>query len=388
MRSGRSLTPQTMEPYYNHPGRAFRTSLRTMTLTSMTLTELADFLASQGMSCKIDGDASTTVSSVATLEAAGPGQLSFLANPKYEGHLATTRASAVLVKPEASCTRQLNLLRTPDPYRAVTAAIVRLHGYRKHPQWGVSDRAFVAASARLGHGANIAPGVHIDENVQIGENATIYPGVYIARQCRIGDHVVLFPNVVIYENCVLGDRVTIHAGAVIGEDGLGYAPVKDKWVKIPQIGNVIIGDDVEIGPNCTIDRATLGSTVIGSGTKLSNLIAIGHGTRIGEDCMFVAQVGIAGSVTVGRHVTMAGQAGVVGHISIGDNATIGAKAGVTNNVEPGMTVLGQPAVPINECKRQVAVVQRLPELKNEVRRLRRDVDELFRRQGGEAGSEK
>jgi len=188
--------------------------------------------------------------------------------------------------------------------------------------------------------------------------------------------VTLFPNVVVYEQCVLGDRVTVHAGSVIGEDGLGYAPVGEKWIKIPQIGNAVIGDDGEIGANCTIDRATLGSTVISRGTKFSNLIAVGHGTRIGEDCLFVAQVGIAGSVQVGRHVVMAGQAGVVGHITIGDNATVGAKAGVTNTIEPGVTVLGQPAVPINECKRQVAVAQRLPELKNEVKRLRRDLDRL------------
>jgi UDP-3-O-[3-hydroxymyristoyl] glucosamine N-acyltransferase len=220
--------------------------------------------------------------------------------------------------------------------------------------------------------------VHIDENVQIGDKATVYPGVFIARGCRIGKNVSLFPNVVIYENCVLGNRVTIHAGTVIGEDGLGYAPVKEKWVKIPQIGNVIIGNDVEIGPNCTIDRATLGSTTIGSGSKFSNLIAIGHGTRIGEDCMLVAQVGIAGSVIVGRHVTMAGQAGVVGHIQIGDNAVVGAKAGVTNSIEPDTTVLGQPAVPINDCKRQVAVVQRLPAIKKEVLRLRRDLEKLMK----------
>ncbi|MCL2330287.1 MAG: UDP-3-O-(3-hydroxymyristoyl)glucosamine N-acyltransferase, partial [Phycisphaerae bacterium] len=232
-----------------------------------------------------------------------------------------------------------------------------------------------------------AAGVHIDDDVLIGDNATIYPGVYIARGTRIGNNVTLFPNVVIYESCVLGHNVTIHAGTVIGEDGLGYAPVKDKWIKIPQIGNVIIGDDVELGPNCTIDRATLGSTVIGSGTKFSNLVAIGHGTKVGEDCMFVAQVGLAGSVTVGRRVTIAGQAGVVGHITIGDHATIGAKAGVSNSVEPGVTVLGQPAVPINDCKRQLAVVQQLPKLKNEVKRLTREVDRLMKLVG-EGASEK
>ncbi len=348
----------------------------------LTLTQLTEFFASHHIPCEVDGDSSVVVSSVATLEDACDGQLSFLSNPRYEKELGVTKASAVLVRPDAKVSRKMNLLRTPDPYAAVTAAIVRIHGYRQHPQWGRSAQAHIHASAVIGEGPNIAAGAHIDEDVRIGRNATIYPGVYIARGCQIGDDVVLMPNVVVYEDCILGNRVTVHAGSIVGEDGLGYAPVNDKWLKIPQVGNVIIGDDVEIGANCTIDRATLGSSVIGSGTKFSNLIAIGHGTKIGEDCLFVAQVGIAGSVSVGRHVTMAGQAGVVGHIGIGDNAVIGAKAGVTNDVEPGLTMLGQPAVPINECKRQVAIVQRLPQLKNEIKRLRRDLDQLMKQVGG------
>ncbi|UCD27883.1 MAG: UDP-3-O-(3-hydroxymyristoyl)glucosamine N-acyltransferase [Planctomycetota bacterium] len=342
----------------------------------LTLKELTEYLATVGFECQIEGDASAIVSSVATLEDAGQGQISFLSNPKYENQLAATKATAVLVKPEIKVSRKMNLLRTADPYAAVTAAIVKLHGYRKHPQWGVSDQATIDVSATIGANVNIGPGAHIGGKVSIGDNAVIYPGVYIACRCRIGSNVTLFPNVVIYEDCILGDRVTIHAGTVIGEDGLGYAPVNEKWVKIPQVGNVVIGDDVEIGANCTIDRATLGSTIINSGTKFSNLIAIGHGTKVGEDCLFVAQVGIAGSVNVGKHVTMAGQAGVVGHINIGDNATVGAKAGVSNSVEPGITVLGQPAVPINDCRRQVAVIQKLPELKDEIRRLRQDLDRL------------
>lgn len=342
----------------------------------MTLAELADFISSQGIPCDVQGDGSVDIASVATLEDACDGQISFLSNPKYEKELGTTRASAVLVRPDVAAPRPMNLVRTADPYAAVTAAIVRLHGYRNHPRWGVSQLAFIAPTARIGRNANIAPGVHIGEDAVIGDNAVIYPGVYIARKCRIGNDVTLFPNVVIYDECVLGRRVTIHAGTVIGEDGLGYAPVKEKWVKIPQIGNVVIGDDVEIGANCTIDRATLGSTMVGDGSKFSNLVAIGHGTKIGPDCLFVAQVGIAGSVTVGRHVTMAGQAGIVGHITIGDKVTVGAKAGVTNSIEPGLTVLGAPAVEINECKRQVASLQRLPQLRKEVQRLRRELDEL------------
>jgi UDP-3-O-[3-hydroxymyristoyl] glucosamine N-acyltransferase len=204
----------------------------------------------------------------------------------------------------------------------------------------------------------------------------LYPGCYIGAGCRLGDDCVLHPNVVIYDGCRLGNRVTIHAGSVIGEDGLGYAPVGGKWHKIPQIGVVEIGDDVEIGANCTIDRATLGKTLIASGTKLSNLIAIGHGAKIAEDCMLVAQVGIAGSTTVGRHVTMAGKAGVAGHLTIGDNARIGAMAGVMRDVPPNTEVLGAPAMEISECRRVMSVQARLPELRGRIRELESELAEL------------
>lgn len=341
-----------------------------------TLGQIAALLTGRGMPARVDGDETVEVSAVNTLEDAVEGEISFLANPKYEKLVAETKASAVIVSDGYRPTTPKTLLRTRDPYGAVAHLIVELHGYRRHPTWGIDPRASIAASARIGPGANIGPGAHVDEDVVIGHRVTIYPGCYIARGCRLGDDVVLHPNVVLYEDSVLGHRVVIHAGTIIGEDGLGYAPVADKWVKIPQVGRVVVADDVEIGANCTIDRATLGQTVIGAGTKFSNLIAIGHGTKIGEDCLFVAQVGLAGSVTVGRHVTMAGQAGTVGHIHIGDNATVGAKAGVTNHVKAGATVLGAPAIPIQDCKRQVALVQRLPEMRREIRRLQEEIEKL------------
>lgn len=344
-----------------------------------TLGEIAALLTSHGTPARVDGDASVSIAAVNTLEEAGPGEISFLANPKYERMVDETRASAVIVSDAFTTDKPLNLIRTKDPYGAVAILIVEIHGYRKHPKWGVHPQAQIAATARVGAGASIGPGVYIDDDAVVGERATIYPGCYVSRGCRLGDDVVLFPNVVLYDESILGHRVVIHAGTIIGEDGLGYAPVGGQWVKIPQVGRVVIADDVEIGANCTIDRATLGQTVIGSGTKFSNLIAIGHGTKIGEHCMFVAQVGLAGSVSVGRHVTMAGQAGVVGHISVGDNATVGAKAGVTNNVKPGVTVLGQPAVPIQECKRQLALVMKLPQMKRDIRRLEDELAELRKR---------
>jgi len=344
-----------------------------------TLAQLSEILAQQGLKPQLVGDPQTPIRSVNTLEDAQPGEISFLSNPKYERLLHKTQATAVVLKPDVVAPPNLALIRVAEPYEAITILIVHVHGYRRHRLPRLAARAdgpAIAASARIGANALIYPGVVIDEDVTIGDDATIYPGVYIGPRCRIGAHVLLYPNVVLYDDCRLGDRVTIHACTVIGNDGLGYAPVNGKWLKIPQIGSVEIGDDVEIGANCSIDRATLGRTRIGSGTKFSNQIAIGHGTHVGEDCLFVAQVGLAGSVNVGRHVTMAGQAGVVGHIRIGDRATIGAKAGVINNVPDGETVLGQPAIPIQDMKRQVAYVMKLPELNKTVRQLEKRIAEL------------
>jgi UDP-3-O-[3-hydroxymyristoyl] glucosamine N-acyltransferase len=345
---------------------------------SHTLTELAAFLQQQGMPCQITGDPCHRIASVATLDDAQADQVSFLANPKYEKTLATTQAGAVVVKVGQQAPGPMNLLQVPDPYAAIALLMIKIHGFRRHQQMGISDKAQVAASAKIGRNANIWPFVTICENVVIGDDVTIYPGCFIAEGCKLGNSVVLMPNVVLYDQVVLGNRVTIHAGTVVGEDGLGFAPVGQKWEKIPQAGGVEIGDDVELGANCSIDRATLGKTVIAKGTKFSNLIAIGHGCKIGENCMFVAQVGIAGSVTVGNHVTMAGQAGVAGHISIGDNATIAAKAGVANDVPADETYLGAPAAPMAQKKREFASITKLPEMRQKLRKLEATVEALQR----------
>jgi UDP-3-O-[3-hydroxymyristoyl] glucosamine N-acyltransferase len=348
-----------------------------------TLAELCDSLRSYGLKPVLRGDPQLRVGRVATLEDAVNGDVSFLSNPKYEKMLQTTAASAVVLKPDIAAPPHVALLQVEDPYAAITVLIVKLHGHRQHRR-GSPDRtrASIHETAVVGEDATIHPGATIDEHVVIGRNAVVYPGCYIGPRSRLGDDVVLFPNVVLYDDTVLGSRVTIHANTTIGEDGLGYAPVGGRWIKIPQIGHVVIEDDVEIGANCAIDRATLGATRIGRGTKFSNLIAIGHGTRVGEHCIFVAQVGVAGSVTVGDHVTMAGQAGIVGHIRIGDRATIAAKAGVTNNVPDGETVLGAPAVPIRAHKRQFVYITRLPELNETVKRLEKEIAELRTRLAG------
>lgn len=342
------------------------------------LTALADYLDSQQMPCEIQGDASRRITAVATLEDAGPTEISFLANAKYEKALQTTRAGAVIVSKEQVVPEGMTVLRVPDPYAAVTLVIVHVHGFRQHAGAGIDERAVIDPSAQIGEGANIRHGVTVAANVQIGCNAVIYPGCYVGEGCRLGDDCTLYPNVVIYDGCRLGDRVTVHAGTVIGEDGLGYAPVDGRWQKIPQIGCVEIGDDVEIGSNCSIDRATLGRTVIGDGTKFSNLIAIGHGTKIGPHCMFVAQVGVAGSVNVGHHVTMAGKVGVAGHLTIGDGAQLAAMAGVMNDVPANTKVAGQPAIPIKDALRSFSFTARLPELARQLKQLEANFEELRR----------
>jgi len=341
----------------------------------LQLSQLCDILGQHGLTARLDGD-DRIVSAVNTIEDAADGELTFLSNPKYEKALATTDASAVLVEDAVEVPSQLSAVRCDDPYACVTAAIVFLHGYRKHPQWGVSDRANVHETARIGDNPNLGPGVTISADAIIGNHCTLYPGSYVGDRVRIGDDCVLFPNVVVYDDCVLGNRVAIHAGSVIGQDGLGYAPVDNRWVKIPQVGRTVIADDVEIGANCAIDRATLGRTEVGPGTKFGNVVVIGHGTKVGPDCLFVGQVGLAGSVTVGRHVTLAGQVGSAGHLTIGDDARVGAQAGIKGDLAAGGEYLGSPAIPIDDAKRSLLAVNKLPDWIKRVRALEREVASL------------
>lgn len=348
---------------------------RSACVDPIRLSELCNVLGGAGFPARLEGE-DRRVHAVNTLKEASAGEISFLSNPKYFSALGKTGASAVIVRDDVAVPERLSVIRCTDPYGAVTAAIVTLHGHRKHPTWGVSAHATIDPSATIGANPNIAAGVAIAAGVTIGDNCTIYPGCYVADRVRIGHDCTLFPNVVIYDACELGDRVTIHAGSVIGEDGLGYAPNGDKWVKIPQVGCAVLGDDVEIGANCAIDRATFGRTEIGPGTKFGNVIVLGHGTRVGPDCMFVGQVGVAGSVTVGRHVTLAGQVGVAGHLTIGDHVRVGAQSGISGNVEPKTEWLGSPAIPLQRARRVYAAVQKLPDWVQRIKDLEREVKEL------------
>jgi len=352
----------------------------------LRLNELCGILNNHGFSARLEGE-DRLIRAVNTLEDAVDGEIAFLSNEKYLRAIGQTKASAIILKDGVAIPAGPSAVRCGDPYGAMTVAIITLHGHRQHPQWGVSERATIHPTARIGANPNIAGGVTIAADVRIGDNCTIYPGCYVSDGVRIGDDCILYPNVVIYDHCELGHRVTIHAGSVIGEDGLGYAPQEGKWVKIPQVGRAILHDDVEIGANCTIDRATLGRTEIGAGTKFGNVVVIGHGTKIGPDCMFVGLVGVAGSTTVGRHVTLAGQVGVAGHLTIGDEAKVAARSGIAGDVEANATVFGAPAIPIGEAKRAAIIYRKLPDWVERVKELEREVAALREQLNGRTSAE-
>ncbi len=337
--------------------------------------ELVNYLTDKGLRVHLVGNPETRIFRVNTLEEAERGDISFLSNRKYIKMIQETKATAIILPETVSAPDAVVQLKVDDSYYALCLIIELIHGHRKHGFSGISPDAKIDRSAKIGKGAAISAFVTISANVTIGDNAVIYSGCFIGPNCRIGDNVLLYPNVTIYDETVIGDRVTIQAGTVVGEDGFGYSTHKGVHYKIPQIGNVVIEDDVEIGANCAIDRAAMGSTVIGKGAKFSNLIAIGHGTKVGPYCLLVAQVGIAGSTKLGHHVTLGGQVGVVGHINIGNCVTVGAKSGVINNVADGETLLGQPAVPIQDAKRQLLMIGRLPEIREQLKQIQKQLEQ-------------
>jgi UDP-3-O-[3-hydroxymyristoyl] glucosamine N-acyltransferase len=318
----------------------------------MRLDELARQIDAQ-----FTGDGSVEVNSVAPLDRAEPGQVGFLTNSRYAGDLETTRASAVIAGSNTK-SQHVPLLLSADPQFAYARAMALLHGYRRH-----------------GH-AGVHPQAHVEKSAAIGDGTIVYPGAYIGAEVQVGRDCVIHPNVCIYEQCVIGNRVIIHAGTCIGSDGFGYAYHQGVHHKIPQIGNVVVEDDVEIGSNCTIARGALDSTFIGAGTKIDGQVMIGHGARIGKGCIIVAQVGIAGSVEIGNYVTLAGQAGVAGHLKIGDRARVGAQAGVMFDVEAGADVHGSPAMPAQQARRAYFLLGKLPELAQRIKQLEEQVQDL------------
>lgn len=346
-------------------------------MAELTLTELARRIGGT-----LEGSGEARISAAAGLEEATPSDISFLANVRYQSQVATTAAAAVIVAADYDGPTPPDgaVIRCEDPYFAYREAMVVLYGFRETPFAGISEQASIDPSAQLGQ-AHVAPFVTICRNARVADGCVLYPGVFIGPDVTLDASCTLYPNVTIYDGCVLGRRVTVHASSSIGVDGFGYATHagEDGTVrheKIPPAGNVVLEDDVEIGSCCAIERATMGPTVIGTGTKFADLVAIGHGTKLGQHCLMVSQSGIAGSTVVGNYCAFAGQAGVVGHIRIGDGVRVGAQAGVTNDLPPGQEVLGSPAVPRAEARRIVMSTMKVPELRNQVKRLTREVQAL------------
>jgi UDP-3-O-[3-hydroxymyristoyl] glucosamine N-acyltransferase len=342
-------------------------------MQSRTLGELAEYVGG-----RVCGDPNVIIKSAATLGRADEGDISFLTNRKYEKQLRTTKASAVIAGKETTST-SVPLLVADDPYYAFMQIMVLLHGHRKHKKVGISPRASISDSAKVGADCHIHDFVTISDDTKIGDGCVIYPCVYIGADVQIGNDTIIYSNVTIYDGSKIGSRVIINANTTIGEDGFGYASHNGMHHKIPQIGSVIIDDDVEIGVCCGIERGTLGDTVIGQGSKLGDLVTIGHGTRIGPHCLLVAQVGVAGSTTLGHHCMVGGQAGIVGHINIGNNVTIAAQSGVINDVPDGQTVLGAPAIEANQGKRSYGMIQYLPEMRQNIRNLQMQMEKLIPR---------
>ncbi len=335
-----------------------------------TLEEIARHVGGE-----VVGDPKTKIRRVAPITSASEGDITFISNPKYLKALESTSASAVIVPPKVVSSTK-NLVVSENSYLAFAKTMEMIYGRKPRPDCGVSGGAHVDPGARIGADVNIFPGAFVDSGASIGDRCDLYPGVFVGANAEIGEDSLIYPNVSILEGCRIGARAIIHAGTVIGSDGFGFARDGDSQHKIPQIGNVVVEDDVEIGANCAVDRAVLGSTVIGRGTKMDNLIQIGHNAVIGPNCTIVAQVGISGSTKIGTNTVIAGQVGITGHIEIGDNVEIGAKSGVISSIPSNEKYLGIPAAPINTARKAYALFYDIPVMFRDLSRLRKEVESL------------
>ncbi len=335
----------------------------------MTLKELAVHL-----SAKVIGDENTVVTAVAGIEEARQGDITFVVNPRYRNKLDTTRASAVIVSPDIT-EAPVSLLATSNPYIAFVKALELFHPVMP-PEPGISSQAYIDSSAELGEGVTVYPFVHIGAKAKIGDRTVLHPFVCVGEGGKIGNECRLYSHVVIREHCVLGDRVILHDGVVVGSDGFGFAQEGSQHLKIPQIGIVRIGDDVEVGANTCIDRATMGETRIGRGTKIDNLVQVAHNVSVGEDAVLVSQTGISGSTSIGDRAVIGGQVGIVGHVQIGHDVKIGAKSGVHTSIQDGQVVAGIPSMPYGHFLKTISVFKHLPQIRARLKKLEKEVQTL------------
>ena len=326
----------------------------------------------------LDGDEHVKINTYSKIEEAHEGSLTFLANPKYTHFIYSTQASAVLVHNDfvAEHPIKATLIRVEDPYSTLAILLNMLQESLNPRKKGIEQPSYVSEGVALPEDIYLGAFAYIGKGVKIGKGAQIYPQVYVGDNVTIGENVTLYPGCRIYHGCKIGDNCIIHAGVVIGSDGFGFAPHNGDFIKISQVGNVVIEDNVEIGANTTLDRATMGSTVIRHGVKLDNLIQVGHNVEIGESTVMAAQTGIAGSTKIGKNNMFGGQVGIAGHITIGDNNGIGAQSGIPNNLGSGLRVIGSPVVNALDFARQQVYFKRLPEMANYIKKLKKEIDSL------------
>jgi len=338
------------------------------------------------INARVEGDPAAVVASFGKIEEARSGQLAFLANPKYEDYLYSTKASVIIVHDTQELKEPVNatLLRVADPYSAFATLLAKYQEMIAQQMTGIQEPSYISKTARLGKNIFVGAFAYIGDNVEIGDNVKIYPNVYIGNNAKIGDRSELHPGVRVYHDCLIGKNVSIHAGTVIGSDGFGFAPQADgTFKKVPQIGNVIVEDNVEIGANSTIDRATMGSTLIRSGAKLDNLIQVAHNVEVGHHTVIAAQAGVSGSTKIGNNVMIGGQAGIVGHLHIADNVKINAQSGVSKSIKnPHTAVTGSPAFDYTSALRSQAVTRKLPDLEKRVIELENLVKQLLMEKAG------
>jgi len=330
---------------------------------------------------KLEGNPDVTVNNFGKIEEAQSGQLAFLANPKYEEFLYSTKASIIIINDSQVLKEKINatLLRVPDAYLAFASLLSKYQEMVNQQLSGIQEPVYIANTAIMGENVYVGAFAFIGNNVRIGKNVKIYPQVYIGDDVSIGDNSVIYPGVKIYHRCVVGAQVTIHAGSVVGADGFGFAPQADgSFKKIPQMGNVVIEDFVEIGSNATIDRATIGSTLIKKGAKLDNLIQIAHNVEIGNNTVIAAQSGVSGSTKLGQNVMVGGQVGIVGHIQIADGSKINAQSGVTKSLKiPNSAVTGSPAFEYTSALRAQAAARKLPAFEKRIIELEKLIQQLL-----------
>jgi UDP-3-O-[3-hydroxymyristoyl] glucosamine N-acyltransferase len=329
---------------------------------------------------RVEGNAEATVSSFGKIEEAKAGQLAFLANPKYEEYLYTSLASVIIISETQELKQPVaaTLIKVADAYSAFAILLDKYQQLQRQQLSGIQQPSYIDATAKIGEAVFIGAFAWIGEKVIVGKGSKIYPQVYLGNQVTVGENTVIHPGVKIYHDCVIGNNVTIHAGTIIGGDGFGFAPQEDgSYKKVPQIGNVVIEDGVEIGANSAIDRATIGSTLVKSGAKLDNLLQIAHNVEIGNNSVIAAQCGISGSTKIGNNVMIGGQAGIVGHIQIADGSKINAQSGVSKSIKkPNSAVTGSPAYEYTAALRSQASARNLPELEKKVAALEKLIKEL------------